>query len=312
MLIVVTLIWGVSFSLSKNWQQAAEGWPGGGLLAGLTLITLRTSLALVLLTAFQPKLLRKATRREHLSGAAIGVVFAGGFVLQTWGLATTSPGLSAFITSLSSAWVPLLAYLILRSSIAVITILGLLVGVAGTAVLGLNIDPNQGWPLGEGEGLTLAATLLFAGQVLLLDRLGKQVRSAYLTVGFLGVAAVLTLALGIAVAAVRPGLGAWLQWVADMLRQPAVLGDVALLVLLPTVLAFHWMNTYQPLVSAGRAALIYLLEPLFAVMFSVAWGHDQVTTRLFLGGGLILAGNLLVEAPYWIQQWRRKRDMPSL
>ena len=92
MLIVVTLIWGVSFSLSKNWQEAAKGWPGGGLLAGLTLIALRTSLAVVLLIAFQPKLIRQSTRREHLSGAAIGVVFAVSFVLQTWGLATTTPG----------------------------------------------------------------------------------------------------------------------------------------------------------------------------------------------------------------------------
>jgi drug/metabolite transporter (DMT)-like permease len=312
MLVLVTLIWGVSFSLSKNWQEAAKGWPGGGLLAGLTLIALRTSLAVVLLIAFQPKLIRQSTRREHLSGAAIGVVFAVSFVLQTWGLATTTPGLSAFITSLSSAWVPLLAYLVLRTPVAGITVLGMLVGVAGTAVLGLNTDPASGWQLGEGEGLTLAATVLFAVQVLLLDRLGKRVRSAHLTVGFLGVTAVLAGVLGVVVAAVGPGVGAWLQWTADMLRQPAVLGDVALLVLLPTVLAFHWMNVYQPLVSAGRAALIYLLEPLFAAAFSVAWGHDLLTARLFLGGGLILAGNLLVEAPYWVQQWRRKHDTRSL
>jgi drug/metabolite transporter (DMT)-like permease len=311
MLILVTFIWGMSFSLSKNWQEAAKQWEGGGLLAGLTLIALRTSLAVVVLAAFQPKLIRESTRREHLSGAAIGVVFAAGFVLQTWGLATTSPGLSAFITSLSSAWVPLLAYLVLRTPVAGVTILGLLVGVGGTAVLSLNIDPANGWQVGQGEGLTLAATALFGVQVLLLDRLGKRVRSAHLTVGFLGVTALLAGVLGVVVAVAGPGIGPWLQWTADMLRQPAVLGDLALLVLLPTVLAFHWMNTYQPFVSAGRAALIYLLEPLFAEAFSVAWGHDMLTGRLFLGGGLILAGNLLVELPYWVRQWR-KRGTPSV
>jgi drug/metabolite transporter (DMT)-like permease len=65
------------------------------------------------------------------------------------------------------------------------------------------------------------------------------------------------------------------------------------------------MNRYQPHVSAGRAALIYLLEPVFATAFSVAWGHDPLTARLFLGGGLILAGNLLIEVPYWV---RRRHD----
>ena len=91
-----------------------------------------------------------------------------------------------------------------------------------------------------------------------------------------------------------------------MLARPAVLRDLALLVLLPTVLAFHWMNRYQPRVSAGRAALIYLLEPVFAAAFSVMWGHDELTGRLFLGGGLILAGNLLIEVPYWLRQWRSR------
>ena len=40
-------------------------------------------------------------------------------------------------------------------------------------------------------------------------------------------------------------------------------------ILLPTVLSFHWMNTYQPRVTAVRAALIYLLEPVFAAGFAV-------------------------------------------
>jgi drug/metabolite transporter (DMT)-like permease len=126
-----------------------------------------------------------------------------------------------------------------------------------------------------------------------------------LTVAFLGVTGLLGAALTLALAATGPGLGAWLSWLIDLLSQRAVATDVAVQVLLPTVLAFHWMNVYQPRVSAGRAALIYLLEPVFAAVFSVMWRYDPVTVRLFLGGGLILAGNLLIEVPYWLQ---RRRD----
>jgi drug/metabolite transporter (DMT)-like permease len=61
------------------------------------------------------------------------------------------------------------------------------------------------------------------------------------------------------------------------------------------------MNTYQPQVSPSRAALIYLLEPVFSSVFSVWLGYDQVTVPLLLGGGLILAGNLLVEVPGWLR-----------
>jgi drug/metabolite transporter (DMT)-like permease len=305
LLVVVTLLWGMSFPLMKSWQNAAKDAPGGEALASTTLIALRMILAMLVLAPLKPGLVYRPTRREQLTGAAIGFVFWAGFSLQVWGLAQTTPALSGFITSLGSAWVPLLALVFLRTQIAGVTLAGLGVGAAGTAVLGL--DWQHGWALGGGEGRTLLASVLFAVEILLLDRLGKRVRSDHLTMPFMAVTAVLATALTLALAAAGPGVGAWLAWLIDLLSRPAVVRDLVLLVLLPTALAFHWMNVYQPRVSAGRAALIYLLEPVFAAAFSVAWGHDDLTARLFLGGGLILAGNLLIEVPYWVQHWRRSR-----
>jgi len=81
--------------------------------------------------------------------------------------------------------------------------------------------------------------------------------------------------------------------------------DLGLLTLLCTVLPFHWFNVYQPRVPASRAALIYLLEPVFASLFSLLWGHDTLALPLLVGGGLILAGNALVEVPVWF--WNTKR-----
>jgi drug/metabolite transporter (DMT)-like permease len=308
-LVLVTLLWGASFPLVKSWQEAAKGCPGGEEVASATLIALRMLLAVLVLALFKPRLLTAPTRREHVTGVIIGCAFWVGFSFQVWGMAQTTPARSGFITSLGSAWVPLLAFVVLRAPVAGVTLLGLALGVAGTAVLGLGWE--NGWALGGGEGRTLLASVVFAVQILLLDRLGKRVRSEYLTAAFLGVTGLLATVLTLTLAAAGPGLGAWLAWLADLLRRPAVARDVALLVLLPTVLAFHWMNTYQPRVSAGRAALIYLLEPLFAAAFSVAWGYDSLTARLFLGGGLILAGNLLIEVPYWVQRWNRRKGEPG-
>jgi drug/metabolite transporter (DMT)-like permease len=57
------------------------------------------------------------------------------------------------------------------------------------------------------------------------------------------------------------------------------------------------MNSYQPLVPASRAALIYLLEPIFTAVVSVVAGYDHPSVPLVVGGTLILLGNLLVELP---------------
>src|SRR5262245_31739421 len=93
MLVLTALLLGVSFPLVKNWQEASGDCPGGGLLAGLTLMVLRTALALVLLAVVRPGLLTRPTGREHLAGLAIGLAFGTGVALQVWGLAHTSPAL---------------------------------------------------------------------------------------------------------------------------------------------------------------------------------------------------------------------------
>jgi drug/metabolite transporter (DMT)-like permease len=303
MLVLATVLWGWSFTLVKNWQQAAADCPGGDLLASLTLLAVRACLALLVLAAVRPRLVWGPTRREYAATVLIAVPFFVGFTLQVWGLARTSPALSAFVTSLASAWVPLLAFAGVRSRVAWLTLLGLGLAIAGTAVLG--IDPGRPLLLGFGEALTLLASVLFAVEMLVLERLGRVVPPAHLTAGLLAWLAVQSLLGAGALAACGPGLGVWLTWTTGLLRQPAVLRDVVLLSVFPTLLASHWMNVYQPRVPASRAGLMYLLEPVFASLFSLAAGHDPLTGRLMLGGALILGGNVLAELPAWLRDWRK-------
>jgi drug/metabolite transporter (DMT)-like permease len=194
--------------------------------------------------------------------------------------------------------------------------------MAGVAILGLNgspaNDPEQvvslgvvaalrvqaeSWTFGLGAWLTLASAVIFAGVILLLDRWGRTVPPGHLTVGYLAGMGLPALLLATTQAAVDPGLGVWLNGTATLLREPAVLRDILMLIV-TTVLSFHWMSAYQPRVSATRAALIYLLEPVFGATFSLVWGLDQLTLSLVVGGALILGGNLLAELPGWLRERR--------
>jgi drug/metabolite transporter (DMT)-like permease len=297
MLVVVTLLWGMSFVLVKNWQVAAKTCPGGTALASLTLIGIRMALALAVLAIFQRRLFAQPSLQEHRAGLLIGIVFFGGFALQTIGLAGTTPALSAFVTSLASAWVPLIAWGWFKIKLRWVMVLGIALGIMGTGVLSISGDESLSW--GRGEALTLAASAIFAVEILMLDRLGRSLHSPHLTASFMTTSGSLAIIGALAVAAIGAGFRPWVEWTLSMVGQPGMLFDLALLTIFSTVLAFHWMNVYQPRVTASRAALIYLLEPVFGSIFSVAASQDELTMRLLVGGGLILAGNLLVELPMW-------------
>jgi drug/metabolite transporter (DMT)-like permease len=297
MLTVVTVLWGFSFVLMKNWQESAKRCPGGVVLASFTLIAMRMILALALLALFRPRLFSAPSRREHLSGSAIGVVFFCGFMLQTLGLAWTTPALSAFITSMGSALVPIIGWFWFRIPVRLVSLLGLGVGVLGAGVLG--IDSTLTWSWGPGEYLTLVASMVFAVEILMLDRLGRKVESANLTVAFMGTAGVLAAVGAVCLIVAGTQVSPWAGWLTNLLSRRDVLLNLGLLTVFSTVLAFHWMNVYQPRIPASRAALIYLLEPVFGSAFSIWAGHDVLSMNLLIGGGLILGGNLLVELPIW-------------
>jgi drug/metabolite transporter (DMT)-like permease len=309
MLLAVTVVWGLSFSWLKDWQVAAGECPGGGLLASLTLIAIRMTAAFGIVTVCLPRLTFRATLREHAAGVAVGMMFFAGHVPQVWGLGTTTPALSALFTSLCSAWVPLVAWAFLAQQPGVWTMVGFVLAITGTLVIsgvGLGGADLEGSGLKFGDWLTLLASVAFAGQVLILDRLGRYARPGHLTAGFFAGPGLLSLALAVWVAALGPGVTKWWDWTAGTLRDPVVQQNIVRLTILPTVLGFYWMNLYQPRVSASRAALIYLLEPIFAAIYSVWNGHDVVTPSLLLGGGLILTGNALAEGPNWFPRKAQK------
>jgi len=306
MLVVACACWGTFFSLAKNWQEAAkESCPGGPLVGSLTLLGIRPILALALFAIVRPRLFFQPTRHEWFLGASLGLLNFSGNVLQVWGLSTASPAVSGFFTSMASLWVPVIALVFLRMPIAGATWLGLALGVAGLAALG--IDTSRGISLGQGEALTALSSLVFAAVILCLDRAGRRARSEHFAIGLIAIGGLPGLPLAAGICAFQSSLHAWTDWLGATLRDLDLLRDVVLLTLFSTVIGTYLLTTFQPRVPASRAALIYLTEPVFAAVISVLMGHDLVTPRLLVGGFLILGGNALAAVPAWLLHRSRER-----
>ena len=91
--------------------------------------------------------------------------------------------------------------------------------------------------------------------------------------------------------------------------QPRFFLSIGVLCIFPTLLAFAWMNKYQPCLSAVQAAVIYTLEPVFASLWAILLPHtargpvrrrllnEQLSLPLLIGGTLVLIANVLALWP---------------
>jgi drug/metabolite transporter (DMT)-like permease len=304
-LVAVNLFWGLSFPLLKMWQEGTGDCPGGEWLATFTLLAARYTFAAVMMTGLWRGGWRVADPRAWRIAVVIGLVYFVGATLQVVALLWTTPAVSAFITSLGGAWVPLLGFCFWRNPIRWQTWVGLAFAVAGVFLLSQQGSNKPQWALGPGELLTLLASLLFAVQILLLDRYGRQAPSQLVTLTLFATSGLPSLLIASGLAASGAGISAWLNWSIDVARQPSLVLAVCLLTVFSTILAFSWMNKYQPLVPANRAALLYFLEPLFATAFSWLLGYDRYSATLLIGGALIIGGNVLAEPSLWGSKWEK-------
>jgi drug/metabolite transporter (DMT)-like permease len=147
-------------------------------------------------------------------------------------------------------------------------------------------DPSVG--LGRGELLSIACAVAFAFQIQMTNIITRNHRpEAISLVQFC--CAVLYSGITMASMGVRPG---------ELVRS---LGErhVAWTVLYTagacSVIAMGVLNRFQRDISATRASVIYMIEPVIAALFAALLAAEAMTTRKIVGGAIILLGNLACE-----------------
>jgi drug/metabolite transporter (DMT)-like permease len=246
-------------------------------------------------------------RRELEQGLCLAFFATGGMCLQMDGLAYTSASTSAFLTQLYCVLIPLWVVIRRRRLPSAKIILCSALVLGGMAVLvKLNLFALK---LGRGEIETLAASVMFTGQILCLEqpRYAANRPHCFTTVMLLASGG-LTLPV---VAATAPGVAVCFRLYASV----SACAIMAVMVLLCTLGGFLLMNRWQRHVAATEAGLIYCAEPVFAsvmVLFLPGWfshwtglnyPNEQLTARLLIGGGLITAATALLQS-----RWMESRD----
>jgi drug/metabolite transporter (DMT)-like permease len=270
-LLLATAIWGVTFPLVK--RGLADATP-------LAFLALRFGIASALLL---PTLRGGARpgRRELLGGALLGGLVAVGFMTQHTGLVYTTPSRSAFIVAVSSVLAPVIGFALLgerpRWPVAIA------LGLAALGVYLLTAPDTTG--LNRGDLWTLACAVCFGGQIVAVTELVRRYDPRRLV--WVQLAATALLAVLGMLFLERPGV----HWSWTFV---AILAYVAVF---PSALAFVLQMRAQRHMSSARAALIFCIEPVFAAGTSWVMLGERLAPTQWLGGGVILAGMVLADAP---------------
>lgn len=267
-LVAVTAVWGSSFGLSKDLLGSlpvADYLGPRFLVAGAVLLVVR------------PGLLRGLSTRTVRIGCGLGGLYAVAQLLQFHGLQHTAPTVAAFVISMYVVFTPLLAAVLLRHRIDRIT-----VAAAGVATVGVAVMSLRGWAFGPGEALTLLSAALYAGHILALARWSRPGEAFALTFVQLVTMGVLLSAVGVADGLTLPARGDLLTF--------AYLAVVAGTV---TLLVQTWAQGH---LGSGQAAVLMVLEPVWAAVFGFLLWQEALGPRTLGGGALVVAAMLMVVA----------------
>jgi drug/metabolite transporter (DMT)-like permease len=276
-LVLCSLLWGSTFVVVKNSLDH---------VSVFLFLAVRFTLAAALMAAFRPRALRRLQRDELLAGAALGFFMFCGYAFQTAGLQYTTPEKSGFVTGSSVVLVPLLLAIFWGKRLT-----AWVYGGAAAAAIGLYFltVPAEGIAhLNRGDLLTFAGAAFYAIHIILVGEYTREHGAAALSI--LQVAACAVLAWGGTAGAHISGLEpARLAFGWEL-----VLG-ITVCAIFATAVAFSIQLWAQQYTTSSHAAIIFTLEPVFAVISSYLLIGERLGARAILGAAFVLVGILVAE-----------------
>lgn len=276
MLFLTASIWGFAFVAQVQ---------GAAYISPLTLNGVRFTIGIIALlpvVLFFERGRTDATERKRtfFSSLLAGTVLFTASVLQQYGIQLTgSAGISGFITGLYTVLVPLGCFLLFKSRIGANVWIGAVCALVGLFLLCYRF--GEGVSFGVGEILLLIGAFFWTAHMIIVDRLGKSIRSLHFawgqfaTCAFLGVVTMF------------------------IFETPTIEGIYAakwsLLYcgVLSTGVAYTLQVVSQKRLDPTFAAIVLSTESVFSAIGGAIFGIDKISFVGYLGCALMFAGIVL-------------------
>ena len=282
LMLVTAIMWGSGFV---------------GMAVGLEYLTVfqimagRFTLAAILLTLVFHKKLRLINKTVLWKGAVLGSILFAAFVIQTYGLAYTTPSKNAFLTSLNVLVVPVIAYVVYKRGFDRYEVTAAVIAVIGIGFLSL----NDSFSINIGDLLSILCAVAFAFDIFYTNVFVKKEDALALTIVQFVTAAVLSI-IGMAMLGEVPtSIAAEGVYV------------IIYLAIFCTFIAYVCQNVGMQYANPTKSAIILSMEALFGTLFSVWLLSEILTGRMIVGCVLILCAVLLAE----VKPGLKKRELSS-
>lgn len=275
-LLCITIVWGSTFVVTKSILNDSSP---------LYYSSIRFLLAACILVVFTIPSLKSISWPTIKSGLVLGLLLYVGFVLQTIGLVYTSASKAAFFTGMLVPLTPVVQFISQhlfnapRRQIRMGNIIGVVCAALGLYLL----TSPDGSSFNLGDGLNLGSAVCFAGFIVYLDTVPREMNKTLLTLvqfAFCGL-------IGVPIAFL-------FEEVSITYTQDFVLG-LLYLTIFATVITMWMQNRFQGETTPTRAAVIFAMEPVVAAVFAYYVRNEIIGVIGVVGGLIIVTGLLLSE-----------------
>lgn len=272
-LVSATIIWGSSFIIVKDVTDS---------LPTSTLLTIRFLLASALLALLFHRNFKRLDRWHIIYGSFFGVLLYTAYALQTIGITDTTPGKNAFLTAVYVVMVPFMAWGINKKKPDGYNIAAAVICLTGIGLVSLTND----FTVRMGDILTLGGGVFFALHIIAVSRFSEGRDPVLLTI------------FQFASAGVCAGLCSIIfdrsEW-SGIVWSSELVVSVLYLVVGCTAVALLFQNFGQKYTDPSTASLLLSLEAVFGVAFSVAFGREESSVKLYIGFALIFIAVVVSE-----------------
>ena len=271
LLILTSVLWGSTFIITKTVTKEVPLF---------LYLSLRYFIALL---GFAPIFIRlKKINKEILwMGIISGLIYYFAISFQTIGLQTTSAGKAGFITGLSTVMVPFLAWIILKKKEVNIRVwFAVILSIIGMAFLLL--EGNEGVLIGD---LLILICAVFCAFFIIFNDKYVQLVDIYLySIIQLATLSILCFVSSLLTHETYDLMNARMEFWLIMFYMGFIV----------TTLTFLFQNWGQQYQGPSQTAIIFTLEPVFAVLFaSYLIGNEILSLQAWIGCGLIFIAILI-------------------